>query len=513
MHKLPIVTYFFLFALSNVFSISPASAAETLFYIVKRTDWLTYSATSTYRPASFSKDDFIPLLTIEQVIPTVHTLFQGETDLLLLKLNVSTTDPLFKWETAPGSEVSSPHYYGDLSPKLIKKIYPFRPRKDGSFVLPPDPFGKRLMTRMIPKSLSSRFLSYHGWQKTDRFHQLQVDNFRLPKVQLQWWYFDFFLHDGSSVVMAFIPQHWWEETSSAQEKKSVFTMSLKTKQGNVKRFTTVVRQSEIKTSADHLEIPARFVIRSVGSGDDRTYSVQINFPEVTGVFTITPTQPPFAAFPTGVMPAILRPVLSTAPVGSPRFSYVSQIPNSTVSGTLAWGEYQTEFSGQGYHEQGRLNDTPARQGGNWTWYHFAGEGWNIFGSPGSYIYLQKGDQILRSGVHLIAKEYTLTNRTFASPDHAKLLTGGEISFRHENLAFRLTLPPASAKTLICFPSANPNQVWGTAEGTATLSISEGSTTTVVTGQMFLETCSWEAGDAPEGKRNTGPLQVSLPNFP
>ncbi|GAB2560524.1 hypothetical protein [Spirosoma areae] len=357
---------------------------------------------------------------------------------------------------------------------------------------------KRILAKAVPKSLITRLLNYQHWQKTDRFHQLQVNNFQLPKVRLQWWYFDFFLHDGSSIVLAFIPQHWWEETDSSTGRKAVFTMSLKTKQGAVKRFLTVVSQSELKTSASHLEIPSRLVIRAEGSSPhSRQYTIQVNFPEVKASFTITPTKPPFAAFPTGFMPGLLRAVLTPAPLNSPGFSYVSQIPNSTVSGSLNWDDYQTQLDGQAYHEQGRLNDTPARQGGSWTWYHFVGGGWNIFGSPGSYIYLQHGERIVRSGFQLKATDYTLLNPAFTSPDHPKILTGGEINFRHEDVLFTLTLSPASAETFICFPSANPNQIWGTAGGTATLSITEGAATNNLNGRMFLETCSWAAGEGPK----------------
>ena len=99
---------------------------------------------------------------------------------------------------------------------------------------------------------------------------------------------------------------------------------------------------------------------------------------------------------------------------------------------------------------------------------------------------------MRSGFHLIGKDYTLKNRTYSSPDHAKLLTGGEISFRHQELTFQLAVNPLTTKTLVCFPSTDPNQVWGTVGGPATLTITDGSTTKTITGRIFLETCSWES---------------------
>ncbi|MDB5244111.1 MAG: hypothetical protein JWP57_4740 [Spirosoma sp.] len=479
--------------LLSAVSISRASASETLFFIVKKTDWLTYANSLAFSPPSLKKDGFLSLVTPEQVVPMAQKLFQGQDDLLLLKLHISAVDPHLKWETVPGSEHSFPHYYGDLPRQFVRKIYPFQPQQDGKYVFPADPLLKRITTRLVPKGLVNTFLSYQDWQQTRRFHRLQVNNFLRPKVQLQWWYFDFFFEDGSSAVLAFIPQLWWDETEITTEKKARFTLSLKTKQGLVKRFSTVVPQAEIITTADHLEIPSHLVIRSIGSGDQRQYTIQVSFPEIDGVFKIGPTQPPFAPFPGGVMPGILQTVLSGAPWGAPSFSYVSQIPNSRVSGSLAWGNYQALLDGQAYHEQGRLDDTPERQGSNWAWYHFAGAGWNIFGTPGSYIYLQHGDRIVRSGFHLISANYTLQNRTYDSPDHARIMTGGEINFQHEDLSFRLTLRPSSAKTLVCFPSPNPNQVWGTVEGNALLTISEGTTTKTFEGRMFLETCSWEVG--------------------
>ena len=477
-----------LFALLNA---GTALASETLFYIVKKSDWLTRPNKTSFRPMSLSETGYIQLSTREQVIPTANTLFRDKTDLLLLKIEIPDSDPLLKWENVADCEGSCPHYYGELATKYVRKVYAFKPKKDGRFTLPDDPFLKRMVAWAIPKSTVNQFLYYQDWQKTDRLHKLQAKNFTKPKVQLQWWYFDFFLSDGSSVVMGFIPQDWWSKPKSGKEKKSLFTMALKTRDGVVKRFLTEIPQAAIKTSADRLEVPSRFVIQANGSGNDRTYSIKVNFPEIAGVFDITPTKPPFAAFPTGVMPGILVSLMSGAHLGSPSFSYVSQIPQSNVSGSLTWAEYKTKIEGQAYHEQGRLDDTPDRQGGSWTWYHFSGDGWNIFGSPGSYIYLQQGDQIVRAGFHILSKQYTLQNRTFSSPDHAKILTGGEISFRHENLTFHLKLPPATSKTLICYPSPDPNQVWGTVGGPATLSISEGSTTKTLEGRMFLETCSWE----------------------
>jgi uncharacterized protein (DUF952 family) len=496
MRKKNRVTWLFLLGLATALSVSKALASETLFYIVKQSDWLTYANKASFSPPSLSRDGFISLLTPEQVIPTAQVLFQGQKDLLLLKLNLSSADPLLKWDELAGNEASSPRYYGELPRRFVKKVERFQPRKDGNFSLPNEPLTKRLMPQLLPRGLISKFLTYQNWQNTDRFHQLQVDNFLRPKVQLQWWYFDFFLQDGSSMVLTFIPQHWWQ-SAVTKEKKVVFTISLKTRQGVVKRFSSIMPQSELKTAADHLEIPGRLLIQHTGSSTDNHYQIRVNFPEVTGVFDIRPTQPPFAAYPTGVMPGVLQTVLSGVHIGAPSFSYVSQIPNSYVSGSISWDDYQAKIEGQAYHEQGRLNDTPTRQAASWTWYHFAGSGWNIFGTPGSYIYLQRGDEILRSGFHLVSQQYTLQNRTFSSPDHAKLLTGGEINFRHEKLAFQLKLSGSSSKTLICFPSPDPNQVWGTVEGPATLLISDGSTTKLLDGRMFLETCSWDVFNKPK----------------
>ena len=487
--------FFILFTLLNVGTIRTALGSETLYYIVKKTDWRTHEGKHSVRTVSFSQTGFTQLLTPEQVIPTAQTLFKEQADLLLIKLEIPSNDSLLIWKNRPDSDVSWPYYYGEFPRSFVKKVYTFKPKRDGTFALPNDPLLKRMITWAIPGSLIDHFLTYEDWQKTARLHKLQTANFSRPKVQLQWWYFDFFLRDGSSVVLAFIPQNWWDKPSSGGEKKGLFTMALKTKQGVVKRFLTTIPQSAIKASADRLEIPSRLIIQTTGSGSDRTCSVRVNFPEIAGVFDIVPTRPPFAAFPTGVMPGILKTLMGGAPLGGPSFSYVSQIPNSTVTGSLNWEDYQTTIEGQAYHEQGRLDDTPARQGGSWTWYHFSGDGWNIFGSPGSYIYLQQGDQIVRSGFHLTAKQqYTLKKRSFSSPDHAKILTGGEVNFHHEDLSFRLTLRPATSKTLVCYPSPDPNQIWGTAGGPATLSISDGATTKTIEGRMFLETCSWEPSE-------------------
>ncbi len=487
-------TGFLLLIFLHAFPLSKTFASETLFLIVKERDWFREEDKPSYCPESLPKVGFIRLLTPELVISTANIFFAGEKDLLLLQLEVASTDPLLKWELEPGSQVSIPHYYGKLPRQFVQKIDDFLPQKDGQFVFPPPSLKKRIAALAVPKGLVNKLLQYQDWQKIDRFQRLQTDNFAKPKVQLQWWYFDFFLQDGSTVVLAFIPQLWWGEKGSNGEKNSLLMMSLITSEGEVKRFTKIIPQSELKTSSDHLEISSRLWIQATGSDQNRTYAVRVHFPEVAAQFDITATRPPFAAFPTGVMPGIFGTVISGAPVGSPRFSYVSQVPNGTVTGSLTWGNYQRNFRGQAYHEQGRQNDTPERQGGYWTWYHFVAEGWNIFGSPGKFIYLQKGNEVLLSGFHLIAKEYKIMNRTLTSPDHPKILTGGEIHFHHQNISLALKLNPSTTKTLIAFPSPDPNQIWGTVEGPATLVVSEGSEKKTIKGRMMLESCAWEVND-------------------
>jgi uncharacterized protein (DUF952 family) len=481
-----------LFALLNLLTLSAALASETLYYLIRKDIWQSHDKKAGFRPASFARDGYIELLPKEQVLRTANRVYAGQRDLLLLKIDVPFTDSLLRWDNVPGQPTSLPRYYGELPKALVKHVYALKPNRHGQFVLPRAPFVSRLITRIIPDATVDHFLDYQSWQKTKRLYKLQAHNFGGPKAQLQWWYFDFFLADGSSVVLAFIPQRWWDNATSKGDQQAMFTMALKTRTGLVKRFTTDIPQAEIVATANRLEIPSRLVIESIGTGPDRRYSIQVNFAGLAGAFTMVPTRPPFAAFPTGAMPGVLMTLMSGADWGSPRFSYVSQIPDSRVAGSLTWGNHHLDLTGRGYHEQGRIDDTPQRQGGSWIWYHFSGEGWSIFGSPGSYVYLQHGDEVLRAGFHAIASQYTLSNRTFASPDHAKILTGGEISFQHENVTFRLKVDPATASTLVCYASpTNPTEVWGTVESAATLSISEGDETKTVQGRIFLETCSWE----------------------
>lgn len=480
-----------LMALLTVFLTGKSFSAETLYHLVRKRDWQTYTDGKYYRPQSLKSEGFIHLATREQVISLAQKYFKGEQNLLLLQVVIPTSDPLLKWETPATGEASFPHYYGEMALSMVKSTHPIRADTDHRFSLPKEPFLKRVTAKAIPKSLVRKFLRYQDWQKTDRLYQIQTENFTKPKVRLQWWYFDFFLNDGSTVVLAFIPQLWWDVNGSSDLRASHLSISLKTPAGVVKRFSTTFNPSELKGSSQQLEIPDRFSIRSTGTGQDRTYSLHLQFPDLKGNFEIIPTRPPFAAFPTGVMPGFLQTLISKAPKGAPSFSYVSQIPNGQVRGSLDWGDYHTGIQGQVYHEQGRLDDSPERQASYWSWYHFSGEGWNVFGSPATYLYLQKGDQVIRSGFHLVPGNYYLQNRTFNSPDHAKILTGGEIIFHHENLSFRLKISPVTSRTMIAMTSPNPGQVWGTVEGPAQLIVLEGGKKNLIRGRMMLETCSWE----------------------
>jgi uncharacterized protein (DUF952 family) len=480
--------FIFLLAIINLIAITNAFASEIFYRIIRKEEWLKDAGRATGR---LQEDGFISLLTWDLIEKTAQQDFHGQQDLLLLELKISTADPLLKWETVPESEASVPRYYAEIPEIYMGKIYDFKADRDGNFVLPKDLVKKRRKPVLLPGILVSKLLHYQNWQNTNHLYKIQKDNFLFPKVQLQWWYFDFFLSDSSTMVLAFIPQGWWDENRSGGEKKSLFMISHRTKEGVVKRFSANFQTSEIKTSADQLEIPSKLLIQSHGDKGNRTYTIQVHFPEVEGVFEILPTKPPYAPFPTGVMPGYLQTLISGAPKGSPSFSYVVQVPEGNLSGLLTWDSHRIVMSGQAYHEQGRLDDSPGKQGINWSWYHFSGEGWNIFGSPGTIIYVQKDDKVLRSGFHMVAADYGIQHRTFSSPGHAKILTGAEIFFKHSDMAFTMKMLPSTSSTLISYASSDPSQVWGTVAGAAQLLIRENGKEKVVSGRMLLETCSWE----------------------
>jgi uncharacterized protein (DUF952 family) len=85
---------------------------KPLFHITTRNAWNHSQAARVYRAPSLETEGFIHLSTEDQWRHTLHRLFRGVADLVILRIDPRRVDAEIKFERADGEEF--PHLYGPL---------------------------------------------------------------------------------------------------------------------------------------------------------------------------------------------------------------------------------------------------------------------------------------------------------------------------------------------------------------------------------------------------------------
>lgn len=115
-----------------------ASEKIIVFHIISKSDWQNVSKQKLYEPTSLKSDGFIHLSKKEQVVETANLFFKGRKDLLLLRIEIPSSDKNLKWEKATGADRNDlfPHYYAPLSIDKITSTIPLEPTSTGTFTFP-----------------------------------------------------------------------------------------------------------------------------------------------------------------------------------------------------------------------------------------------------------------------------------------------------------------------------------------------------------------------------------------
>src|SRR5262249_15763270 len=147
----------------------------------------------------------------------------------------------------------------------------------------------------------------------------------------------------------------------------------------------------------------------------------------------------------------------------------------TVSGTLTMAGERIVVDGHGYHEQGRFDEAPERLSKGWFWCHFLHPDWNVFGSPGVFLYVQRGpDRPIFSGFNPFDRSPGFKNRTMAGePPPPKVFSGRDMRFAYRGLELSIAADPKRNMPLISFPSATTRQIFHTLVTDAQLTVKQG----------------------------------------
>lgn len=110
------------------------SAAHFIYKVTSRSEWKAAQDVGVFAGAPIDfEDGYIHFSTEAQVRETVEKHFQGQTELLLLCVEISRLGHEIKWEESRGGQLF-PHLYAPLEIGAVVEVIDLPLGDDGSFV-------------------------------------------------------------------------------------------------------------------------------------------------------------------------------------------------------------------------------------------------------------------------------------------------------------------------------------------------------------------------------------------
>ncbi len=104
-----------------------------IYHITQRAAWEQAQTAGGYRGDTLSSDGFIHCSRHEQVADVANAIFQGEPDLVLLRIDEAKVKPQIRYEDCYEAGETFPHIYGPLNLDAVVDIIDFPPLDDGTF--------------------------------------------------------------------------------------------------------------------------------------------------------------------------------------------------------------------------------------------------------------------------------------------------------------------------------------------------------------------------------------------
>src|SRR3954467_6192770 len=92
--------------------------------ITQRARWEQVIAEGEYRGDTLATEGFIHASTPEQLPWVAETFYQGQTGLVVLRIDPEKLESPLKWESPPDSDKQFPHIYGPLNPDAVVEVVP-----------------------------------------------------------------------------------------------------------------------------------------------------------------------------------------------------------------------------------------------------------------------------------------------------------------------------------------------------------------------------------------------------
>lgn len=110
--------------------------SEFIYHITTETAAEAASSAGTYSHSSLESEGFIHCSTVEQLLIPANERYRGQSDLVILVIDVSALTELVVYEDSYGSGIEFPHLYGPLPWRAVVRVVAFPCGPDGDFSLP-----------------------------------------------------------------------------------------------------------------------------------------------------------------------------------------------------------------------------------------------------------------------------------------------------------------------------------------------------------------------------------------
>jgi hypothetical protein len=166
----------------------------------------------------------------------------------------------------------------------------------------------------------------------------------------EWWYFDFSLDDGSTLVVVFLTKDF---TRPQGPLAPVVTFSLDGADGTAVSRTVTAKAAEYSAATEQCDVR---IGACTATGDLAEYSVHFEDAEVSADLRLVGTVPPW------------RPGTGHAFFGEERFfAWLPSVPRGTAEGTVAIGGAVRRVTGVGYHDHNWGNAPLTGLVHDWYW--------------------------------------------------------------------------------------------------------------------------------------------------
>ena len=329
-------------------------------------------------------------------------------------------------------------------------------------------------------------LLHHSFkvQSDKRLIKTENQNFIGEKALTQWWYFDFFLEDGSVMVVLFAPYHWWGDYENQSDHKSLIYVSYMKPDGELITSNKVFDSKEVEFYENSLRSPYLEIIKS-HEKNSREYTLNFTMDEIKGSAKISSDSKAFSPLPSGSLGSFgTKHILKQE--GNVAYRYAAHVPKGQASCRLKFGSDSLNLSGQAYHEQGWFTGQAHQMGEGWEWFHFASKSVNLFGAK-TFFYLELNGEILIGGLNKGDSRCKLSVEVIAK-NTSNFILGGSLNFSSPKLSFYVVPINSTSTPLIYIPGIDTDELWGNIMQPSSIQITYKGEELSEEGKLIIETC-------------------------